>query len=355
MKDVCRLLSVMAAVMVFALCQCGSDSRLESAKGGPRAMAPVRIGTKWGYIGPTGALCIPARFDDAWVFSEGLASVGIDDRWVYIDTTGRQVLDKSSDGRVFEYASFFCDGLACVGVDDGSGSMQCGFIDKSGRFVISPRFESCGDFSEGLAPARSLGKWGFINAAGDFSVMAQFERVGHFHEGLAAAMSSGKWGYVDTTGAFVVAPQYAAVSPVTHGLSAVQLPSEGAFVGEGGYINRTGEFVIAPQYMQVGTFGHGLAPVMTQDGQPHWSYIDMSGREVIAPLFDGAQPFSGGLAAVMTGLEHDPNAMLQKERRGLPLGLWGFIDTTGVMVIEPRFKQEDIWFFTFVSSTYRRF
>ena len=93
----------------------------------------------------------------------------IDDKWVYIDAAGRTVLDHSRDGKTFRSASFFCGGLASVLVDEG-----CGYIDKTGAFVIAPNFLSCGDFCEGLAPARSGDMWGFIDKSGAFVIEPRF-------------------------------------------------------------------------------------------------------------------------------------------------------------------------------------
>ena len=56
-----------------------------------------------------------------------------------------------------------------------------GFIDKTGKVVIEPKFDDLGWFSEGLAPAMianeptseldllyERGKWGFIDITGEY-------------------------------------------------------------------------------------------------------------------------------------------------------------------------------------------
>ncbi|HIO50419.1 TPA: WG repeat-containing protein [Candidatus Poribacteria bacterium] len=46
------------------------------------------------------------------------------------------------------------------------------YIDKTGKYVINPQFDSAGNFSEGLAPVRigddKTGKWGCIDKTGKF-------------------------------------------------------------------------------------------------------------------------------------------------------------------------------------------
>ena len=51
----------------------------------------MNINGKWGYIDKSGTLVIPARYDDAWDFSEGLAHVNLNGRWFYIDKNGNEV------------------------------------------------------------------------------------------------------------------------------------------------------------------------------------------------------------------------------------------------------------------------
>ena len=60
----------------------------------------------------------------------------------------------------------FREGLAAVFVDTGAFDWRGGFIDKTGKMVIKPRFTVAGPFSEGLA-AFSLGNGeGFIDKTG---------------------------------------------------------------------------------------------------------------------------------------------------------------------------------------------
>jgi hypothetical protein len=53
---------------------------------------PVEKDNKWGYIDKTGRLIIPFKFDGAGNFSEGLAAVSIKDKTGYIDKTGKFVI-----------------------------------------------------------------------------------------------------------------------------------------------------------------------------------------------------------------------------------------------------------------------
>jgi hypothetical protein len=51
-------------------------------------LIPHRKGDKWGYIDKKGKMVIPAVYDGADIFSEGLARVEVNGKWGYIDTKG---------------------------------------------------------------------------------------------------------------------------------------------------------------------------------------------------------------------------------------------------------------------------
>ena len=51
-------------------------------------LAAVAMADKWGYIDPTGAFRIPARFQAAAPFVRGVAKVRAENRVRYIDSTG---------------------------------------------------------------------------------------------------------------------------------------------------------------------------------------------------------------------------------------------------------------------------
>jgi hypothetical protein len=84
---------------------------------------------KWGYLDKNGETIIPALFDMAWEFSEGLAAVKVDGKWGYIDKTGTIVIEPQP----FEMVGEFKNGLAEIENDDGPG-----YMDKTGKIVWMP-------------------------------------------------------------------------------------------------------------------------------------------------------------------------------------------------------------------------
>ncbi|MGI7157691.1 WG repeat-containing protein, partial [Campylobacter coli] len=64
------------------------------------------------------------------------------------------------------------EGLARVGLNG-----KWGFIDKSGKFVIEPKFDSIWDFSEGLAKVGLNGKYGLIDKSGKIVIEPKFDDI----------------------------------------------------------------------------------------------------------------------------------------------------------------------------------
>ncbi len=206
---------------------------------------------------------------------------------------------------------------------------RLGFINVHGQMVIPAQFEPdpFSVFSEGLAPVRTgMGeKVGYIDTTGAMVIRPQFDLADAFSEGLApVAGANGLWGFIDKTGVFALPARYdLKPGPFTDGLSAV-LIDERLKGGElrGAYIDKTGAVVIGPSEWLAG-FSEGLAMVgAPRDGVVKWGYMDTSGAMVIEPQFAFAQEFSEELAAV-----------------GFPYGesgaKWGIIDKTGAWWLSP--------------------
>jgi len=196
---------------------------------------------KWGYIAQTGKQVIYGRFDEARDFLAELAPVRVGRKWGYIDTSGQMVIEPQ-----FQAAGEFHEGLARVYIWSkavcASGTFtnenapfyafhltdneppdvvgcypqggKFGFIDKTGKMVISPQFFVARDFAEGLAAVRieetADSKFGYIDRAGKLTIAPRFYDAGPFSEGLAAVETSARivgthvediaWGFIDHTG-----------------------------------------------------------------------------------------------------------------------------------------------------------
>lgn len=262
-------------------------------------------------------------------------------------------------------------------VQDARG--KWGFIDRTGRFRIPPRYEGAGEFSEGVAYAwfwkgeRRMD--GIVDANGRFTALPEVNDFAFiFHDGLARFQTpSGqerKYGYMDKTGRVVIPPQFDDSGHFSEGLAWVSVFKERKRLY--GFIDKTGKVVIEPQFVyQPGDFVDGLAKVI---GETSSGFIDHTGRfRLKVESEQSGDYFSEGLLAVIQG---DPPRGVYLKRDGevaLEIPFWqqrtahqrslytirrlqlapfseglapvlsfnriGFIDKTGKVVVEPLFRE----------------
>jgi len=130
-------------------------------------LVPISTKGKWGFVDWDGKLVIAPQFEDAGDFSDGLAPVkirseettwcprdasgsrsGFTMKWGYIDKTGKLVIPAQ-----FESAAPFSEGLAVI-----HNCEQAFFIDKTGKTVVSGNFRYASSFSGGLARIETMTK-----------------------------------------------------------------------------------------------------------------------------------------------------------------------------------------------------
>lgn len=266
-------------------------------------------GGKWGYADETGTIIIEPQFDEASSFSSGLAKITNDGKTFFISKDGKNSLDTSlilfgfheglspaqllgkwgfvnQTGKViipfkFQSANPFYEKLAAVTLDG-----LVGYIDRSGNWVIQPRFSLMRgysdqlflpNFSEGLAVYRDKDKYGFINATGITVIPATFDRAESFSEGLALVGLNEKVGYLKKDGQYAIEPKFESGQRFSNGLASVRIG------GKWGYVDTVGSMQIQPQYDSAEPFKSGLAKVskhMERDGSTTVSYIDRNGKAV---------------------------------------------------------------------------
>jgi hypothetical protein len=153
---------------------------------------------KTGFRDLDGNITIKPIYDNAEMFSEGLSTVQIGNKYGLIDEKGRYVLPL----RDMEYLGSVHNGLASFRAND-----KYGFIDTTGQEKIKPQFDWVDDFSEGLCVVRNdKGKHGYIDTAGKLVVNYQFDYANRFESGQAKVQVKNLWGTIDKTGKFVVQP-----------------------------------------------------------------------------------------------------------------------------------------------------
>lgn len=203
-------------------------------------------------------------------------------------------------------AAFACFALAAAGAQRSPGGAEAsgeggrlypvhvngkwGYVDRTGKIVIEPRYDNEAFFSDGVTVVMS----GFdTEAAARAKPRGNTVRVPVGPDGL-------KWEVIDTSGKTLAVFAAGGVHPLTGFDEGLALIAESA-EGKGsryGYIDKAGRVNIRPQFEKAGAFCEGLADACVESGRCGYGYIDRSGGFVIDQRFDDAQPFRDGRALV---------------------------------------------------------
>jgi len=161
---------------------------------------------------------------------------------------------------------------------------------------VEPKYKKIGDFSEGLAPVQNQKHlWGYIDKTGKEVISCRFDSAECFSEGLAAVKNQeGLWGYIDKMGIPKIPFQFQSASYFREGLAAVQ-------VGNGyyGYINSSGKCAIYPEFKEAFDFREGFAVVKHPTN--YMSHIDLNGHDYGHYKWVG--PFNEGIGLVDDGID----------------------------------------------------
>jgi hypothetical protein len=98
------------------------------------------------------------QFESSLYFREGWAVIPKGDKYWYLSTDGRRL------PAIYDFATDFNEGVAMVWIDG-----KAGVIDQAGNWVVQPgEFDWIGPFREGKSIARQGNKIGYINTKGEW-------------------------------------------------------------------------------------------------------------------------------------------------------------------------------------------
>lgn len=178
----------------------------------------VYLGGRWGFIDKSGKEIIPAKYDWVSPFSEGLAHVKLNDKHGFIDKAGNEVIPLRYDA-----AQSFQNGLAMIELNKKDG-----IIDRTGKEIVPPlKYDSVWNIGANLLVIGvgdyETRKWGLMDKNGrevispkydsvyDKMVMKNYFIVRLRVKGKYLRAERDYWlvGLVDNNGKEVVAPKYA--------------------------------------------------------------------------------------------------------------------------------------------------
>lgn len=221
--------------------------------------AKVMINKKYGFIDRSGKIVVPAKYDYAEKFSDGIAWAGMANQdSTYINKEGKIVIRVKTD-----YILNFSENLSPA-LTNG----KYGYVNKNAKKIIDNKFQFAGKFVDGIAKVKFENKWGFIDKNGNWVIKPIFDSLKDFKENIAPARLNNKWGYIDKTGNWVVNNMLEFAEGFSNGLGLVK------FNGKFGYIDNSGNFVISPVFEKAESFVFEIAKVNDN------SYIDKKGNFV---------------------------------------------------------------------------
>ena len=150
---------------------------------------------KFGYMNDKGEIIIPAQYDYASMFNNGLAEVEIQKKVCFINTTGVKQFEPT-----FDELRPYAEGFAGFKMFDKMGKAKYGFINGKGEMMMQPFYDEVAYFANGLCPVRKGSKWGAINKEGKLVLKLDFDFVGTFEDGVAEIIYNDISLYADLRG-----------------------------------------------------------------------------------------------------------------------------------------------------------
>ena len=138
------------------------ENKIVKYEGGLIKRISNQIGVTKKLLALSQPLLIPYRKGDKWGFCTA-------DKNIVIDC-------------IYDNASIFSEGLAAVSINEKNGF---GFINEAGLSFIPFSFESAKEFTEGLVAVKNNDKWGYINRNGEMVIPFSFGRANRFSCGFA--------------------------------------------------------------------------------------------------------------------------------------------------------------------------
>lgn len=230
---------------------------------------------KAGFCNSNGDVFIPAQFDDAKSFSEGLACVKKGGKWGFIDRTGEIAIPCAySDVSPFKGGNAIAD--AIVDEDGKRKTMHC-LIDYTGKELTS-FYDKIDYFHDDRALIVSNGKYGFVDREGVEVIPPVYEKALYYKDGYAEIKYNGKWGVIDLSGKEVINAEYDDLDPSDYKLVAVCKNEKW------GYLNMKGEQITKFEFDDAEGFdGCEYAFVGKND---RCGLIDTSGKIIIPIKYD---------------------------------------------------------------------
>jgi hypothetical protein len=292
----------------------------------------VLKGNKWGLVDKNGKEIILPKYEGICPFVGGLSAVMVGEKWGIIDKSGKEIIPIKYDGigvyriirkNIYPPKDIPCDdledlvreGLIAIKVGD-----KYGFVDKSGKFVISPKYDDVMPFVGGIAAVKRDEKWGFVDKTGKEIVPPTYEypvidydnlKMGylpvvekgnkystpfggeydflvHVDSNLFLAQKGDKWGLIDKKNREVLSFKYDDLSHLHKDLFVYSERDKY------GVISLKRGVIVQPRYGKIFYAGEGIIGLVLNNKV---GFMDTLGNIIFQPKYDSlASGFINGFA-----------------------------------------------------------
>lgn len=171
---------------------------------------------------------------------------------------------------------------------------KCGYVDQSGKRVISFSYDAARPFSKDTAIVRKGGLWGIIDKNGKFTAKPQFIEIKECFQDICAARKKNLWGYIDFRGKPLSSFEFEEALAAKESLAPVKTKNGWAILN---LKNGKLKYVLCQEIMP---FSNGLARIK-KDGK--YGYINSKGEEVLPAVYEKAFDFDDGFATAAVDCE----------------------------------------------------
>lgn len=251
----------------------------------PKGIIAVKFGRKYGFQTINGRRIIPAIYDYAENFSEGVALVKVNPTVMYIDKTGKLIakddVKSNTDLRIDQGYAHLNEAIQIT-------KWECSFIDENGDVAIKlNNYDNAESFFDEKAKVYEGDKYNYINKKGKL-LGDWIELPDDYH----AIENNGKFGYINKNGIIAIDYKYNYAYDFENGIAKVRIGDRQT--GKFALIKLNGDLK-TKMYDQISPFNDYNISIVKNLNK--YALIDTSGKE-ISQWYDKIYDFSENFAKV---------------------------------------------------------
>lgn len=349
------------------------------------------IGCGYGFVDRDMNFVVPMKYTEAQEFAGGRAKVRLGDKWLFVDTAGKEIpVVSQALSAQYEDVGIYCEGMCRVSTlklraldlayhsDSAHIAGTWGFVDEAGKEVIAPQYIYANDFENGIAIV-AKGKWtidpkwdnkynqgrywteeelwGGIDKNGSEVIPCIFDEIKYFSDCSDIYMAhiggweSGRWGVIDQAGGWLAEPVFADFGYDYHdGLITFYAQNESLDpddVPMGVYDLKQKKVLFEPQFLDVSFLEDGDLLVEIFDkalGRNIQKIIDRSGKERFKSVYSYIYTWKEPYEVVIHDGTGDRCGLIDKDGKVIlpckyPAAWNGFLHERRCIIFEENGKQ----------------